>query len=361
MSHRIKIRSSEELVHYGVKGMRWGIRKQDPNDPNSKARAVKAAQRNTSTKEWISALGKIPKPTEAQARKTREDNLIKEQEKLLPEGKGAKRQLTPAQKKMLIAGGVGLGAVAVGGAAYYLSRKAGAPLSIDAANVRSFAGKPVSPAQYQELSIFSKKKLWGGHGAGHVQPSSFARPAFEIPAGTTFFRMSKGPETEFSGATYAMSSIDDWHRYMQVHRTADIGVTTPIHQISWTNKTPVKVPDLTTVMTTYKRALEEETKTPGSWYHGAKFSDAEILEDYNRASGSSWKTPLAKRVIADLKSQGYGALVDEMDAGVVGQSPLVFFGEEHATPKVSKAVTKKMVRESERLVREIDDPPGRKF
>lgn len=363
MSYRIDLGPSEELAHFGVKGMRWGVRKAEPGSPpKSKAEAIDVAQKNTATKEWISSLSKISEPTEAQARKTREENLVKAEEKLLPEGKGTKRQLTPAQKKLLIAGGVGLGAVAVGGAAYYLSRKTGAKsLSIDAKNVLSFAGKPVHPDQYSQLSRFSKQRLWGGRGTGHIQPSSFARPEFELPAGTTFFRMSKAAESEFSGATYSMSSIEDWHRYMNVHRGHDFSPDRDLYQISWTSKTPVKVPDLTTTLASFKRAIETETQTEGSWYKGAKYTDSDILEEYNRLSGSGWKSSLGKRFIDDLKSKGYGAMVDEMDAGVVGQAPLVFFGNENASPKTSTKVSKNMIKEAEKMVREIDNPPGRKF
>lgn len=76
-------------------------------------------------------------------------------------------------------------------------------------------------------------------------------------------------------------------------------------------------------------------------------------------SGKSWTMPRDITLLDALKAKGYGAIIDDMDAGVIGEKPLVVFGgDSKFTGKISSLMTNKDVQAAENAITEI---PRRKY
>jgi hypothetical protein len=69
-------------------------------------------------------------------------------------------------------------------------------------------------------------------------------------------------------------------------------------------------------------------------------------------SGGGWSGPREKSLMKALRARGYGAIVDEMDAGVIGETPLVFFSE-HVSSKASVPITPQGIAQAEQSLIEI--------
>lgn len=273
------------LAHYGVKGMRWGIRKEEETSGRK-----------------ISQI----KPTFIKLNKQTQVKINEHSKLLVDKFESIDHKLTPEQKKKIaytIAGTVVVAGV-VGGA-YYLNKRR---------NVNPYAvlekGK-LNPVELHQKMLKDKYLVSMNHLAKNesqwynLTEESFRRPAFEIPAGTTFHRLSNSKETSWGNITYASSSKDDFNRYM-----AWFGNQLPYHVTFKSNKV-LKVPNLDTVLDT----LQETT--------GSTRSEAGRL--YSQLSGRKWDTPEGVKLLQSLKAKGFGAIVDENDAGLISSRPLVIF------------------------------------
>lgn len=361
----------EALEHYGTKGMKWGVRKEEDRAGRDGKSPMELASQNAQTKMYIAELKKIPQPTPDKAAAAFAANQEKFAKKFAPSEAPAKGppgviekkepRLSPGQKKALIYGG---GAVAVIGGMYlanrYLNNKQLTNLGVkNLQEIDALAGKPIDPKRFYGLVGLSQGKTWMG-GPGYLTESAFARSSFELPAGHTFFRLSTQSEGSFGAATYATHSLDDFNRYVAGFRQ-EKGLNAAFHQVTWKSTESVKVPNLTTVLSSMHSVLEEEAQKPGSFYKGMKVTPEKVMEEYQSVSGGGWSSNVAKGLIARLKEQGYSALVDEMDAGVIGETPLVFFSPENATSKVSKPLGSNAIKQAETLLKELSKPPGRKY
>lgn len=188
-------------------------------------------------------------------------------------------------------------------------------------------GKPVSLDQFHRGVGLSTAKTWGS--SGYIQKVSFDRPAMELPAGHIFHRISTTIESSFSEATYAVASIEDFDRYVSTFRL-EKGKTAVLHHVTFEAKAPIKVPHLTEVLETMREVLAEESGAPTT-----SVSKESAMRAYKALSGGSWTSSRGSSLTSALSKKGYGALVDEMDAGVIGDHPLVVF---------SKAVGEKVVQ-----------------
>lgn len=343
----------EYLQHHGVKGQRWGVRKEDDTQggqgkaPPEKLKNV--AAHNDATKEYISAAAKINATsiTPKQAKAALAENHKKAAAKLAPseaKGKSVKdrwNNLSSTQKKAII---YGVTTTALVGYVAYSGRQLSSTIP----------GAPVKPSIYMNLVGQSQMKTWMGQ--GHVTPSSFNRPAFELPAGHIFHRLSTVAEEGFGHVTYSTSSLDDFNRYSVGFRAAGGslrpgGSTGELFHTTFKSTEPVKVPHLTEVLNTMKSILAEE--------HAENLTSSDItsgaaIKAYTNISGGWWDEPRAKVLISKLKAKGYGAIVDEMDAGVRADTPLVFFGGK-TTPKTSTKLTKSDFKKFGQELREVAD------
>lgn len=359
MDHEKPGSPGDILAHYGKKGMRWGIRKEEDTGGGGGSKTpTQTAERNAQIKDYMSAANRVNSQTRSkkQAAASLTENHKKFSAKFddasgplgpkasgksptgkitaAPKSKKSVKEhwnsLSPGQQKAIIYGG-GL-ALGVGGAVLLGKAKQRQLLAM--------AGTSIPKQTFQKNVLYSQVKTWGF--SGFVQDSSFARPAFELPAGHEFFRLSRAAEEGFSEATYATHNLDDYHRYLAGF-TQEIG-THGIHQVSWKTKVPTKVPDLNTVLNEMHNVLETE---------GHKPDKKMVIDSYQALSGSGWTSDRSKKLMAALKRKGYGAIVDEMDAGVIGDTPLVFFGHENATPKRTKPLTHAQIEAATRMITEL--------
>lgn len=319
------------LAHHGVKGQKWGVRhkpisvESDTGSSESKTDWSKIPQKERPPKEAAKAL--------TQAHK---DFANKFQPSEAPGS--SKKGLTPEQKKILI--GIGVSAAILGGALAY--KKFGGKTSVldlaaKAEHLETYAakqqtqrklilskieekysGKPIPPDDFLQASHISQLQTWGVK--GYMPPHAFDRPEFSIPKGNVFHRISLSEEGTFGKGTYSVHNLEDYHRYLVgFSGEKGGGLTKQLHHITFTATDDIKVPNLKTVLDTL-----HEVQTA----NGHHYSPEEILEGYQQMSGKNWNfSEVHGQLIDALKKKGFGALVDEMDAGVIGESPLVVFSE----------------------------------
>lgn len=362
----------QELVHVGVKGMRWGVRNEEElvginrrskeyikAIPKKSKRSAEEKQKNLEENfkkfddKFKSHLDDVPgrksvnlkretwhknqaAELQKQIDKIKENpskwkaiqvsdnitvaNLRKQRDQHLKDAKDIQAgHLTDFQKKALISAGVVT--LAVGG--LYAYGKFG-PKPED------YVGKHVSSDLFEKFAAKSVSKTWVGD--GYIQPSSFNRSGFTLPAGHTFYRLSHDAEKSFGEITYATHSLVDRDRYL----SGAPGVSVK-NLITFKSTKPVKIPHLTTVLDSLKEVMETSP-------HEAKILDTDVINEYNMLSGGRWNTDRGHALIRNLASKGYGGIVDEMDAGVFGDSPLVLFGD-NFTSKVITPLTGSGIRE----------------
>lgn len=356
------------LAHHGVKGMKWGVRNKQvvKGDGSSKAGSSEELQKVDSVKEAMSDFYKT-QSTEKLNSEGREK--LKAQSGIVFPHSGTKSNnsdvtltseppdinvddlkaggLTRNQK---IAMGVG-GAVAIGLLAYYGNEylKKGKLESLadelELENVfnlekelSSVLGSSARQRDYGERSEVTYD-FFGGLKNGNA----LDRPGFTIPQSTTFQRLSDHAETGegYSAGTYASFLSNDKRIY---GGTSDFG--SKEYTLTFQPTHPVKVPSLRTVLSEVKRT---------NLHKGAEISDYEAIQIYQGLSGGSWRTDSGVKLIKGLKAQGYTALVDDMDAGVLGDLPVVFFGD-------TKQVNAKQRTNEDRYVdADSSVPPSRRY
>ena len=306
--------SPEELLHYGVKGMRWGVRKEE-----------ETSGRNRSSAEKLKAAHK-PKPQPPL--KKAAANLAEHEEKFKNKFKsddpktkgtaGAKIKKFASDHK---------GALITGGAITALILANVIAEKKTVASIENLRGKSIDANTFAKHVQHSKMKTWARN--DHIHETSWARDEFELPAGHTFHRISTKQESGYSKGTYATHSTEDFNRYVAQFRQELTPGADGLNHVSFQSTEPIRVPKFSMV-------LESLRETMG---FGPNFvpPESHVLAEYQKLSGGSWNNSQAEKLFGTLRKKGYGAIVDEMDAGVIGETPLVVFardilGEKSNTP-----------------------------
>jgi hypothetical protein len=227
--------------------------------------------------------------------------------------------LTSGQKKALYFGLGALATAAVVGGVYATQKnKAG-----------DYSGHQAYSSQLRE----TKAHAWGKTGFYHK--SSFDRPEFTIPPGHVFDRISTTQEKTFGSATYTSHTKDDFNRYLGegFGRIVDRGDS--LYHVQFKTTEPLRVPKLSTTLDTLRQVMEKD--------RGSSVGNDEVMSTYTRISGGYWDEKLSVNLFSALKSKGYGAIVDEMDAGTVSDSPLIVFSSSGLSSKTSSRITPEQV------------------
>lgn len=387
--------NEDTLAHYGIKGMKWGKHKREEKTGRTapKAKPAPSLPSNVSgddayflAQQYLAASKKGPKVSQKQAEANLKANQIKSHQKLEPsvsKEEEAKSKLTPEQKAKLKKAAIG--AAVVGGlvAVAYLNQQnknsklptlgseALFPLAgtkSKHAPVKSFAeqmaaheaeknafvqklggmaGQSIDKHDYAKAVSHSKGVSWG-YGK-YIQESSFQQKGFELPAGHTFHRISMAAEKTFkNGGTYATASTEDFNRYVAAFRQEKGGAA--LHHINFTAKAPMKVPSLVETLQTMRETLAEQFNE-----HPDQVPHEMVLSTYHQLSGGSWSNEdkTTASFFSNMMKKGYHALVDEMDAGVIGEKPLVIFDHSVLSEKVAKPLTKEAIKAAEDALTEI--------
>lgn len=318
------------LAHFGVKGMKWGKVKDDEPafDEASTAASYKAVPK--------------PKLTIKQQSKNRAESEAKSKAKLGPSSDldDSKKEGFHLTGKQVAIGAVGAAAV---GLIIYGAYKHQGKIALPTEPLPLVPGSKISVNQFQAAMFGAKDRSWG---TTYVQPSSFLQQEFTIPKGHEFHRISRSVEESFSSSTYATSSIADFHRYVVGYR-GEIDIGQPLQHISFSAKADIKVPSLARRLEIFKVAVSD--------HYGINATEGETLSDYNKLSGGSWTGPLAESFFDGMKKAGYNAFIDDMDAGVIGESPLVLIGKQLFTDKVSSEITDSVIKLAENSLTEINN------
>ncbi|QEQ93507.1 hypothetical protein SEA_GIRLPOWER_8 [Streptomyces phage GirlPower] len=314
------------LAHYGVKGMKWGVRKDEESGKG----------RDAATEKWKKAHKPKPKPSAKQGEK----NLVANEKKSLAKLEGSdeppkKKSFVARHKKALIFAGVV--------AALYAHNAVAEAKTIK--SIEELRGKSIDANTFKKHVNHSKVNTWLTN--DYIHESSWKREEFTLPAGHEFHRLSKQAETEFRGATYATHSPEDYHRYVAQFRQ-ELGGN--LHHVTFQADEDIRVPKLSTTLQALKDALVGDKKEFNAWY-----TDERLIAKYQELSGGSWSDDHAKGMFDNLRKKGYGAIVDEMDAGVIGETPLVIFARELVGKKSSEPLTKSDIDFAESSLIELEN------
>ena len=339
----------EFLSHYGRKGMKWGVIRDD--DQLSRASSGSKTSTESKSKPKESSVESFKQASASLNTSTKKEQLQKEgpaKQKAKAEiefphsTKGVPKDPTKdpvsdlkeggLSRNQKIALGVG-GAIAVAGLAYYGNKHLGnikaqeALLQAERIKRLKDLPDPVGDAQRKKQDA-EMSALFGpnmvprpddnrayGYYAGFQNNRMFDRPEFTIPKSTMFQRLSSQPETGegYSKGTYASFLPNDNKRY----GTSEEFGKKP-YVVNFQAKDDIRVPAVSTVLKTMKDLGDPD---------GIPMSDKDAVNWYRGMSGANWNNAYGQKIIGSLKNQGYSAMVDDMDAGFVGDLPVVFFGE----------------------------------
>lgn len=317
------------LAHYGVKGMKWGVRKKyEPTGESGPSATSKPKKESTS----LTADQKAENLAEAHEQFLKKfepstsTSTGKSDQPEQPEQKGWR----PTKKQV----GYALAGAAVVGGILYLNHK-----------FKVVPGESVHPLAFNAQVMKSQQEIWGSH--LKVDADSYRQKEFTLPAGHTFRRLSTGPEDSFSFGTYTTSSDADFARYVTAFRhekgNADF------YEINFTAKEDIRIPDLKTRLDALKTSVNAGQSEKNKW------TDADVRSMYNGLSGSSWdeKDDIVKGFFAELTKRGYSGIIDDMDAGIIGETPLVIFNPEKFSSKSSTRIGKDQIKAIEKTITEI--------
>ena len=292
------------LAHHGIKGMKWGVRKE--------------ADRSSSSIKSVSLQSAI--------------NTVNKMEPPL----GTKSGITPEQKKKLmygIAGGIAV--VAILGGAYYLHKHSG--------NDLPKPGSLIKPDLFRDL--ISTSRIASFEDGTHITPSSFKRPEFTIKAGTVFHRFSTTAETTFGNRTFASASIEDFNRY-----ASSLGQNIHPEQfkhVKFSAKSDLKVPSLDTTIETLREVLSSKSPTTTD----EAFSRYKMLMAHAFVGDEG----TSKKLFDALSKKGFHALLDDSDAGIIAEKPLILFDSNKLSSKSSEPLTSEFVKKASNSLTEISN------
>lgn len=341
----------EFLEHHGVKGMKWGVRNEDrPTGRESGSSTNDKKQKsNVSNDDFLKAYFELQGKSYTPAEKAK--NIAENKKKFLDKFDDGDSKKDDGESGFHLTKGqvaaIGVGAAFVG--LYFYGKHLDKSINLELSKAYDILGNPPNPGSPVPADVFhtltsgSIAQTWMG--GNFIQPSSFDRPEFTLPVGHTFKRLSTRPEEVFKGAaTYTTHSTNDFNRYLSQFRKEKVGAK-KFYEVSFKTNEEIKVPNLNTALKTLKEVLIKD---------GVNATDEFVLESYQAMSGGKWDSHRATTFFSALKSKGYGAIVDEMDAGVIGDTPLVLFNR-NTTPLTPKLLSNSDIKLAESSLVELFD------
>lgn len=321
------------LEHFGVKGMKWGIRKKEETSERDKAMidAYKAVPRDP-----------ISKSDSYKTLAANEKKFLAKAE--LDDSKDEPRKIgwRPTKQQVAVAA---VGSLVVAAMVYGAVKDKKTASALAAV----IPGAEIKPNLFNQLVGESKAVSWNGK-TGFIQPSSWDQKEFTLPAGHVFNRISRVAETDYRLGTYATHSTDDFNRYVSAFRS-EVGSGPNLKHVTMTATAPIRVPSLLGRLEAMRAVLTNDLGYDKSLGYEASPSDAK--KAYEGLSGGPWASAQAKKLFDELKSKGFGAIIDDMDAGVIGESPLVLFDESKLGKKVTSDLDAAKIQAAEMALREL--------
>lgn len=301
------------LAHYGRKGMKWGVVNDEEPSTAALGKSLDKALSGSSS-------GQLDSQAKAKHKARKDFPHKQEVDGSDPKLSDVKQGRLSRNQKIAL----GIGAtVAVAGLAYYgnkhLNGDKGIFLPDGAKKSGSKADRDALESELDGLFGKSKKPVndslkESGYYMGMKTKNALNRPEFTIPKGTSFQRLANFAETGegYSSGTYATFLKNDNNLYGSSRDFKD-----KLHTVNFDSSKEVRVPSTKQVMAALKQSIKD---------NGDPASNDIVAQEYKRLAGSDWRTTNGSRTIARLKSQGYSAIVDDQDAGHLGDLPILFFG-----------------------------------
>ena len=319
--------STDDLVHHGIKGMHWGVRKaKDSSEGQYSAKEFAGRVESLSSKDKavLKAAGMSPSQAPAMEAKYGPDS-----------NKDSKRHLTPAQKKLIA---VGVVAAVLVGASIYESKTNDTKLINGM--VKNGIKKPT--AEYIVKSDAEKNIR-----AAAFDASKLGKEDLTFPAGHIFSRVSTEAEKEIRDTGfYASHSPEDTERYKAV---------LPVYWKLWglpntsgyvnhyASSNEVRIASEKTLYDTVKSHLGDSITVvnPGvgvkkmklseylsaNMTHGVSKSADELVDKaYNKLVGAfaDPSDSAVAHISKVLQEAGYHGIIDGNDAGSLSASPVKF-------------------------------------
>ena len=304
---------AKALAHYGVKGMQWGVRKQDPST-NERAKA------------YIAAAPKPSRPSEKMA-----DDIADQQV-----ATAQKSGFRITRKQALI--GVGA-AFAVGGAYYAIKNDVPQAAMNKLRRGYPKEGTKVDADTFSDLR--QKSQMQARMHGGYITPKSYLQGEYTLPAGHVFHRVSGSVENDFRKNTFALHSKEDLDRYVSEFSKDGFGT---LHHVTFTAKSAIRIPSLTQRLDVLKETMQSSGRTA---------SEPEVLREYETLMKSYWTDPRASTYFKKLRDLGYHAIVDDADAGIAGESPLLLLDNTRFSQKQSRPLSAKDIDDAKANLTEI--------
>jgi len=362
------------LSHHGIKGMRWGIIRSDKKSGGSgssgtstssaKGSSTKTLSDDDAKKALVESFkNKSDKELHAEGkRKLAEQASTVHDHKPEPPKTKAKSGLSKEQKAAIAVGSVAVvGMLAYAGHKHikekqlqdkvdFLKKQAledpNNPYIVQTkANKQKIseakaAAHKLHSEEWGQLGLAppargpgDKIPQWGpGFYASLKNGKAIDRPEFTIPASMSFRRLSNHQETgnDYEKGVYATFLSNDNKQYSKSGEFSG-----QKYDLSFSTGGDVRVPSTKTVLSSLKKVLEDQ---------GDSYSDAEVVTAYRQMSGGKWSREDSDgpALIKSLRDQGYSAMVDDMDAGFLGDLPLVFFGKPEKVEATVRTKEKKL-------------------
>jgi hypothetical protein len=320
------------LEHYGVKGMKWGVIHDDPLKGSS-----------PSKEEFATAIDKLNSEPQTTAQRAKRIASAKQMsaEKFGETPSDPKDKASTNHTAVKVAVGLAAAGLIIYGANKALKGKGGKSELSALADLESKLRPSVGPtgltatvteklkaSKFKDRVTISQNAIWGS--PTFLTKDSFERPELVLPAGHVFHRVSKVQETGFLHmGTYCTPTQEDFHRY--VATTKDLGISIPpekLFHVTMVTSQPIRIAPNAEVVAAFREHMKNKTGVEPTLEQG--------LKALNHQTGKVWSGSEVEGVFKILKSKGFGGIYDEMDAGVVGQNPLVLF--DHESVSVEKAV-----------------------
>lgn len=337
-----------DILHYGVKGMRWGVRNDD----------VVSGSKPYSNEAYLKVLKDQPTPSVKQQQRNIAESKAKVRSQTEPSTLNTDAPKTgwrPSKKQVgtVIAGAAFTGLVVYGG--YKVAQGKGNKEKEAISLLKdqfdwATPGSKITPNKFMESVSQSQAIAWGKE--GYFSKELFDRPSYTIPAGTMFHRLSQNVEDSFSkGGTYMVHSVEDYHRYIFSLGEYEMGGATGRYHITSKAKGAIRVADLNTSLDAVRVAMKNVGESD--------VSPKAVLRKYQSLSGTGWSVDgLPGAILKELKTRGYGAMIDVMDVDVMGDSPIVLFDSGSMGKKSSSKISLEDVMHAGENLKELTNRRG---
>ena len=329
---------NEFLKHYGIKGMKWGVRRYQNEDGSLKSAGKKRYSEPDSKKTSKNLENTYKKVLSKNSHAAVVDMDAVRKGSKEDSDKSSSKGLSKNAKRVLIGAGI---VAAVAGGVYLYSKYADNGKTI----IDSFLGNPTKKAVQDELedSGFHKAiQAWfkSKNSPSEITLSEYRTMADDdliLSAGQIFHRISDKAETGLRNGGFVSFDPDDVNRYKvmlpAIWRGNGRQADNALYDITMTAKTAIKSPSKKKRIKVYMDMIQENRDLFDTMrIFTGNIASTEANEDFALKTYKAFAANLIdsnnrhnKEYISRLTKMGYNAIIDDNDAGDLSRNPLIVF------------------------------------